>query len=487
MIIKKFVAKTEADATEDARRELGQGIVIMNVRPVKQEGFLSFLRPPRVEVTVALEDEPEDIPLSRNAGQTSSDRRMTDRYASQKTENRMRQVAPQAQIQQPQAQVKPREVSETERLLKASQQGTIPPLRTGQSTPENVQQPATAQVQRPMHVMQQRPEQTSPVTASAKPATPAESNVGVIEEKLDSLHSLLEERIGVSGKSDSTEQSRAGADQKTSDNAEMLTFVRLLYNTLIANEVDEIYANQLTDEVEKINKPNMPLEYMLANVYQKMVLKFGKSETIEQAPSGSKAVFFIGPTGVGKTTTIAKLASELYVMQHKKVALLTVDTYRIAAAEQLKTYASIMEIPCRVIYSPEEMRRAAEDLSDYDFLLIDTAGHSMHNEEQKKSIEAFLHAFDGVLPSEVFLVLSATTKYRDLIDITDSYTSMTKYRLLFTKMDETSLAGNLYNIKMHTDAPMSYITNGQNVPDDIAVFDAQSVVRGLLGGKKGLG
>ena len=101
-------------------------------------------------------------------------------------------------------------------------------------------------------------------------------------------------------------------------------------------------------------------------------------------------------------------------------------------------------------------------------------------------MQNFLHALDGIIPSEVFLVLSATTKYRDLIDITDVYSAMTQYRLIFTKMDETGLAGNLYNIKLHTGAPISYITNGQNVPDDIAVFDAQSVVKGLLGGKKEL-
>ena len=139
-----------------------------------------------------------------------------------------------------------------------------------------------------------------------------------------------------------------------------------------------------------------------------------------------------------------------------------------------------------MIYSPEEILKAAEDLSDYDFLLVDTAGHSMHNEEQRSAIGGFLRAFDGVRATDVFLVLSATTKYKDLIDIVDTYSAMTKYKLLFTKLDETGATGNLYNIKLHTGAPMSYITNGQDVPDDIAVFDAQGVVKALLGGKKGL-
>ncbi|WP_242835985.1 DEAD/DEAH box helicase family protein [Butyrivibrio sp. FCS014] len=256
-----------------------------------------------------------------------------------------------------------------------------------------------------------------------------------------------------------------------------------MYNTLIENEVDEIYVNQLTDEVEKISKPGLPFDYALANVYQKMVLKFGKSEPIDINAEGPRAEIFIGPTGVGKTTTIAKLATELRINQKKKVALLTVDTYRIAAAEQLRTYASILEIPFRVIYSVEEMRQAAEDFKDYDFIMVDTAGHSLHNEELKQGVESFIRTLEDVMECENYLVLSATTKYRDLIEIADAYSEMVAYKLIFTKMDETGAKGNLYNIRIHTGAPIAYITNGQNVPDDIAVFDAQRIVKNLLGGK----
>jgi flagellar biosynthesis protein FlhF len=264
-----------------------------------------------------------------------------------------------------------------------------------------------------------------------------------------------------------------------------MSFIKLLYNTLIENEVDEIYVNQLTDEVEKISKPGMPFDFALANVYQKMVLKFGKSEPIEpiEHGQGPRAEIFIGPTGVGKTTTIAKLASELSVTQKKKVALVTVDTYRIAAAEQLRTYASILEIPFRVIYSVEEMKQIAEDFKDYDYIMVDTAGHSQHNDELKNDIEAYIRTLEDIMDCENYLVLSATTKYRDLIEIADSYSELVAYKLIFTKMDETGAKGNVYNMRMHTGAPVAYITNGQNVPDDIAVFDAQRIVKNLLGGK----
>ncbi len=422
MIIKKYVGKTESEATEEAKRELGPNIVVMTVKPVKKKGFFSLFQPQKIEVTVGLEEESE---------------RPQRTFSPQKEQRPV-----------------PRKVAAAE---DPAQRDTILA--------------------------------SSNMTAAKTPDIRDENSA--IEEKLDNLSNLLEKNFL---KSERTEAEPKAADKdkeeapvKSNKNEdisdETMSFIKLLYNTLIENEVDEIYVNQLTDEVEKLSKPGMPFDYALSNVYQKMVLKFGKSEPIKMDHDGPMAEIFIGPTGVGKTTTIAKLASDLCVTQHKKVALLTVDTYRIAAAEQLRTYASILEIPFRVIYSVEEMKQAAEDFRDYDYLMVDTAGHSLHNDELKQSVESFIRVLEEEMDCENYLVLSATTKYRDLIEIADVYSEMVAYKLIFTKMDETGAKGNLYNIRMHTGSPIAYITNGQNVPDDIAVFDAQRIVKNLLGGK----
>ena len=214
-----------------------------------------------------------------------------------------------------------------------------------------------------------------------------------------------------------------------------------------------------------------------------MILKFGKSSGIEPASSGIKLVFFIGPTGVGKTTTIAKIASKFRVDEKKKVALLTADTYRIAAAEQLRTYANILEVPFRVIYTVEEISKAMEDFRDYDYIMIDTAGHSHQNNTQKDNMCNIIHSVDEKVEKEVHLVLSATTKYRDLISIADSYKELVDYKLIFTKLDETTTLGNLLNLRLYTGASLSYVTYGQNVPDDIEDFNPQKTVKRLLGGK----
>jgi len=171
------------------------------------------------------------------------------------------------------------------------------------------------------------------------------------------------------------------------------------------------------------------------------------------------------------------------VEEKKKVALLTADTYRIAAAEQLRTYANILEVPFRIIYSAQEVEPIYHEFEEYDYILVDTAGHSHHNEEQKMNSKLMIHSLDDVAKTEVYLVLSATTKYRDLVSIADTYSEMTEYTLIFTKLDETTSLGNLLNLRLHTDAEMSYVTCGQNVPEDIECFNPQATVKQILGGK----
>ena len=410
MIIKKFTAKTENEAVEAAKKELGEGIVIMNVKQVKPKGLFSAFKPKQTEVTVALEEEQVRVP--------------------KREENGKAEAAP--------AKVLYTEADSGKNTL-VSQQNTI-------------------------------------------------------EKKLDSLQTLLESQIKQVEEQKKPEEKTAenlSADKneaiETAENndgdVEQEKFIRLLYNTMIENEVSEKYANQILDEVEKSRKPNMPMDYLLANIYQKMVLKFGKSEGIVPAEKGPKTVYFIGPTGVGKTTTIAKLSSSYVVESKKKVALLTMDTYRIAAAEQLRTYAQILEVPFRVIYSVEELNDALEAFKEYDYIFVDTAGHSHHNEELLLTMKEHLASIKQKVEIQTFLVLSATTKYKDLLKIADKYKDVTDYQLIFTKLDETTATGNLLNVKLHADTPIAYITCGQNVPNDIEVFNAQKTVKHLLGGK----
>lgn len=432
MIIKKYQGKTEEEAVNAAKAELGQNVVVMNVKNAKKKGLFAIFKKPLIEVTVATEDE-------------------TERPAKPVA----KKISPANNTQ-----------NKTSIDLVA---GDVPVNKSGLDIKVGDSNEKTSNyVNRNFNSnIAKEPVEKETVKAD-------DSNGRMLEEKLESLHSLIEKQI---------EKENKETEEKFAKDDPNVEFVKLIYNTLIENEVDEKYANELIDEVEKIRKPNVTVDFVLANIYQKMILMFGQPKTIEPAKEGPKVVFFIGPTGVGKTTTIAKIASTLRVNEKKKVALLTTDTYRIAAAEQLRTYANILDTPFRVVYSNDEMDQAIKDYKDADYIIVDTAGHSHTNEAQKNAMKQFIEAVDDTYEKEIYLVVSATTKYRDLVSIADVYASMVDYKLVFTKLDETTTLGNLFNLKLHTKADMSYVTCGQNVPDDIETFSPQSTVKKLLGGK----
>jgi len=186
----------------------------------------------------------------------------------------------------------------------------------------------------------------------------------------------------------------------------------------------------------------------------------------------------VGPTGVGKTTTIAKLAANFSMLAKRSVGLVTVDTYRIAAVEQLRAYANIMGVDLLVAYTPDELRRAVATLEDRDLILIDTAGRSQHHAMHMAELRAFLE----VLPSpQVHLVISATTRRQDMAEIVERFRGTAFQRLIITKLDETRAYGSLYSAPRLAGKPLAYLTTGQSVPDDIEVADAQQVARLILG------
>ncbi len=322
----------------------------------------------------------------------------------------------------------------------------------------------------------------APSAPMQSPVTESEvSNIGVsrddIEKRLENLSNIIEKKLSAE------EHKAAETLEHAQQNTENFKFMKMLYRTLLDNEVNEKYVNQILEEAEKIANSSNSVDYILSNVYQKMILKFGEPNCIDVEGKKPKVVFFIGPTGVGKTTTIAKIASKYKVEQDKKVAFLTADTYRIAATEQLHIYANILDAPMNVVYSVDELNQAIAKVSDNDLIFVDTAGFSHRNETQRSDTKNLIDGLDPQYESEVFLVLSATTKYKDLLEIVDSYREIADYKLIFTKLDETTSYGNLLNIRLYSGADLSYMANGQNVPDDIEEFNSQRIVKQLLGGK----
>jgi flagellar biosynthesis protein FlhF len=207
---------------------------------------------------------------------------------------------------------------------------------------------------------------------------------------------------------------------------------------------------------------------------------------VAQPPASSryqKVIAFVGPTGVGKTTTLAKLAARFSLMEQKKVVMVTADTYRIAATEQLKIYGRIMGIPVEVAESIEDIRSILNKHKNMDIVLLDTAGRSPSSDEQLDELKSFISKSQ---PDEIHLVLSATTKYFDMIRIIERFgSSVPINRMIFTKLDETRFYGSFLNLMNNFQIPLSYYAVGQNVPDDLEVPEirtlGEKITRSLLG------
>ncbi len=322
-----------------------------------------------------------------------------------------------------------------------------------------------------------------------------DKNVATIEEKLDSLQKMLEKQMSDKMQEEKTypaeeemdrEPSRKEiqSEKRSKEISKAKACKELIRKQMIQNEVEESIAEMLIDEVDRSLPKDAALDQILAAIYQKIILMTGQPYVLDKEveEGETKYVFFLGSTGVGKTTTIAKIASRMKLNHKKNIALVTADTFRIAAVEQLKTYANILNVPIKVVYSPEELGEMREELDQFDICFIDTAGCSHKNREQMENIENLIEQIP-ISRREVYLVLNAGAKYNDLKDIADVYSDLTDFSLIFTKLDETSSAGVMLNMRTYTDRPLSYVTWGQNVPDDIGKVDAQKIAKKLLGGK----
>ena len=415
MIIKKYLAKTETQAIEMAKEDLGSNAVVMNIKKISPKGLAKLFMKGKVEVTAAIDENVEYRSAEKNVA---------------------------------------KETAETPRFI---------------------------------------PDIVADDNAEA-------GKTDSIEEKLNSLQKMLEKQITEKEDSQSTteveqkekvsfsekkEEAEKKEEPVSKEEYKARACKDLIRKQMRQSEVEDEQIDAIMKEIDESLPKDAALDQILAAMYQKIILMLGQPYTLDQKQENKKEtkyVFFLGSTGVGKTTTIAKIASKLKLEKNKKVILATADTYRIAAVEQLKTYANILSVPLKVIYTPGELGEMKEEMEDYDICLIDTAGCSHRNKEQLKDIQKLLEQIP-ITSREVYLVLNAATKYRDLKEIADVYKELTDYSIIFTKLDETSSAGVMLNMRLYTKRPLSYVTWGQNVPDDIGKVDAQKIAKKLLGGK----
>ncbi|HHV98987.1 MAG TPA: flagellar biosynthesis protein FlhF [Clostridiaceae bacterium] len=255
--------------------------------------------------------------------------------------------------------------------------------------------------------------------------------------------------------------------------------LQILYSKLIKNDVDTELAEQIINDIIGEVGKNPGVNDAVSALYNVISRITGNPQSLKLKNKGRPTVaIFVGSTGVGKTTTIAKIAAQYLLNDKKSIAFITADTYRIAAVEQLKTYAEILGIPVSVIYSPNEMEDAINGYSDKDLVLIDTAGRSHRNKQQMKELETLIEVSKA---DEVYLVISAATSRKNCVDILNNYSFLNDYKLIFTKFDEAPSAGIILNASKMSGKSLSYITTGQNVPDDIELMNIEKIAKSILG------
>lgn len=258
-----------------------------------------------------------------------------------------------------------------------------------------------------------------------------------------------------------------------------------LFTDLIDAEISEDLARELIDRVRsdavngELDDPIL-LKARIARLIEGEISSCG---AIQVVPGNRRLVALVGPTGVGKTTTIAKLAANFHLREKRRVGLITVDTYRIAAVDQLRTYADIIDLPMEVVSTPREMREAVARLAHLDLILMDTAGRSPRDEVKIRELKSMLAEADA---DEVHLVLSSGAAAAGLVKTAEHFREVGVNSLIITKLDEATGLGNLLPLLRQGDLPCSYVTNGQNVPDDIRPAESKYLARLTLGLESGV-
>lgn len=286
-----------------------------------------------------------------------------------------------------------------------------------------------------------------------------------VSGQLDELHAMVEKLC------------EQAASAPAHDLPESLFHV---FTNLIEAEVEETIARGWIERLreEGVSCSADDLELVMGRVAEYLESEIRVSGPIKIDSNKCRVVALVGPTGVGKTTTIAKLAANYRLREKRRVGLITVDTYRVAAVEQLRTYADIIDLPMEVVATPREMREAVARMNHLDLVLMDTAGRSPRDEVKIQELKSMLAEAE---PDEVHLVLSSTAGAKSLISTAERFGEVGTTSLLLTKLDEAHSLGHLVSLIRGVRLPVGYLTDGQNVPDDIEVAEERGMAGKLLG------
>ena len=470
-----FTAKDDAEALRLASERLGRDAVILSTQIIKEGGVLGLFQRSVLKVTAGIleDDEPKPAPKSRpitaasSASTMDEDTRRENLIAFQKLmEFKERgSMAPSAPPAMPSAELGEEGYRLPSDNVKISPEGlrNAYGLTTRPAPVPPPPQPA------PVAPVQQQPQQAPAM--SNDDAKILKDQVGALADRIDVLlQRLTAVENGVANAIQNPRQQntfQAGMPQISTDEASVEGRLR-------ASDVDEKYIRKLMADYSVMTRRDKTKKLPFTKWLATQIECSGDNGN---DATGGRKVMLLGPTGVGKTTTIAKLAAIKALWEHKRVLLLTADTYRIAAVEQLKTYAKILGVPIEIIFDISSIPGVVSEHDNADIILLDTAGRSQRD---KKNMELFENIYSSFTPDAVHLVLSANMKYKDMLDVVEHIPNIPVTHLLFTKLDETVSYGSIFNIHQVMGCPVSFLTVGQNVPKDIETASGSRIADFLM-------
>ncbi|NOU77912.1 flagellar biosynthesis protein FlhF [Paenibacillus sp. LMG 31459] len=466
MRVKRYVVDTMPDAMHSIRSELGSDAVILSTKEVKVGGFMGMFTKKKIEVVAAVENTQKPAVPEKAPAQPMNIPRSAVPQAYQKAA-----LASAPQAGPVKETTSARSFAEIAAALSdpGDQGGGGVAVLPALSKTEEPDITAVEPAKEPQPVP--NPEESRRALSAIYDSLAAEEPApgGVPAQESDVLREIRDmkhwmERIA----------------RYSSGAAELPDALEVLKGRLIDQETDAVLVDEWIGNVlERYRGEGSGWSSdRFGEALEEQIGEFLAGRIGKGIAPDTKIVYIAGPTGVGKTTTIAKLAAEQLFKQGRKVGLITSDTYRISAVEQLRTYASILNMPLEVVQSPGDLQRAMFRLEGCDLVLMDTAGRNYRNEMLVAELQSLLAK---ELKSETFLVLSLTSKSRDMKKIAEHFGRYPLDKVIFTKLDETGSYGPLFNVLNDFPLKLSYITNGQNVPDDLLMATREQITGMLLG------
>jgi len=482
MKIRKFTAQNTQDAIAKVKLELGGEALIINTKKVRQKGLAGYFKKPLFEVTAAIDEQAQAKAKRlanhvREYGEKNPPAGTRDNPPAPGAQN---DVFSQFQTQLKSSGILPGVGAAPEANPAASGHSGVAP----EANPAASGRPGPPPERSEFIPAAPAAAAASAAYAATKPPTARQHDQRLVDSAQDERISQLEIHIAnIEGMLSKVyrEVSVASKMVETGDEQlEPLTKVlRLFYNNLVRNDVDPEFSIKIVEKVGEMLQSEENACDAATALYNEVASMLGKPETINIRRDKKPTVaIFVGPTGVGKTTTLAKIAADSALNRELDVAMITADTYRIAAVQQLKTYAEILGIPVSVVYTPGEIKNSIAEYADKDLILIDTAGRSHRNRVQFEELRELVKQTEA---DEIFLVLSTTTSVKNSREIIKNYDFLDDFKLIFTKADETPVFGSMLNARMLTGKRLSYVTVGQSVPDDIEIASVDRIARNLIG------